>query len=312
MRRHPAGILLALALFVALVFGALNTVVAQQPAPTATALPATPAPTVAPPLPTSAPPTQTATPGVLPTPSATTWELIIELVFGKDRAAILSELWRRYWWLAVLAGVLLLAIPFVWKPVGERWQERIKAWLKSGQDKRQAQDAQRQKQAELAQSTSIYLERLQKDLARTEIIPIPNAYSAIDTRDYVPLQAAQPGAMSGKAIFAALDTDPPPRGLLLVGAAGSGKSHTLRYTALLLAESWPHLPGEIAAKLGLPTGASLLPIYVRLQDLPRCQHELQEQKGRAPSLLETIDRHLYHRRWRVSRRGFRFVAYRRE
>jgi len=49
IRRHPAGILLALALFVALVFGALNRVAAQPPAPTATALPATPTPTAAPP-----------------------------------------------------------------------------------------------------------------------------------------------------------------------------------------------------------------------------------------------------------------------
>jgi hypothetical protein len=40
-------------------FDALNTVVAQQPAPTATALPATPVPTVAPPTPTAAPPAPT-------------------------------------------------------------------------------------------------------------------------------------------------------------------------------------------------------------------------------------------------------------
>ena len=47
-REHPSGIALTLALPVALVFGALNPVAAQQPAPTATALPATPVPTVAP------------------------------------------------------------------------------------------------------------------------------------------------------------------------------------------------------------------------------------------------------------------------
>jgi hypothetical protein len=42
IRRHPSSIALTLALPVALVFGALNPVAAQQPAPTATALPATP------------------------------------------------------------------------------------------------------------------------------------------------------------------------------------------------------------------------------------------------------------------------------
>ena len=318
IKRHSASILLALALPVALVFGALNPVAAQQPAPTAILPPATAAPTAAPPTPTAAPPTPTtappaptsapptviATPGPLPTPTPTTGDLFIELIFGKDRAAILRELWQRLWWLAVLAGVLVVAFPFVWKPAGEWVQEGIKALLKQAQDKQQAQEDKRKRQEELQQSTKVYLDGLRKELELTEVIPIPNAYAAIATRDYVPLQVARPGSTVGEAVFAALGADQSPRGLLLVGAAGSGKSHTLRYTALRLAEAWPRLPGDVAATLGLRTGASLLPVYVRLQDLPRCQQKLREQHEKEPALLQIID---YHLHCRLAREGVSIV-----
>ena len=301
-RRHPSSIALALAPLIALVFGALNPVAAQQPAPTATLSPVTAAPTAASPTPTAAPlaptmapPTVIATPGPLPTPTPTIVDLFIELIFGKDRAAILSELWQRLWWMAVLAGVLVVAIPFVWKPAGEWIQESIKALLKRAQDKQQAREDKRKRQEELQQSTKVYLDGLRKELELTEVIPIPNAYAAIATRDYVPLQVARPGSTVGEAVFAALGADQSPHGLLLVGAAGSGKSHTLRYTALRLAEAWPRLPGDVAATLGLQTGASLLPVYVRLQDLPRCQQKLREQHKKEPALLQTIDYHLHCR-----------------
>lgn len=68
MRGHPARILFACALPVVLLFGALNPVVAQQPAPTSTPPPVTVVPTVVLPTPTAALPTSTA---VLPTPTAT-------------------------------------------------------------------------------------------------------------------------------------------------------------------------------------------------------------------------------------------------
>ncbi|MEJ5343306.1 MAG: hypothetical protein WHS83_00180 [Chloroflexus sp.] len=307
MRGRPAGILVACALPVVLLFGALNTVVAQQPAPTTTPLPVTAVPTVTPPTPTAALPTPTA---VLPTPTAvlstatttpiptqtptpTTGELFIELVVGKDRAAILIELWRRFGWVAVTIGVLLVVIAFIWKPVGEWVQERIKAFLKWLQDWLQVLIGRQKRQEDLKQSTQVYLERLRKELARTEVIPIPNAHATIATHDYVPLDVARPGTTDREAVFVALGAERPPRGLLLVGAAGSGKSHTLRYTALLLAESWPDFPKDATEKLGLRGGSSLLPIYVRLPELLRCQQELRDQKRQASTILEAIDYYTY-------------------
>jgi len=210
IRRHPSSIALTLALPVALVFGALNLVAAQQPAPTATALPATPVPTVAPPTPTVAPPTPTAappaptvapptviaTPGPLPTPTPTIGELFIELIFGKDRAAILSELWQRLWWLAVLAGVLVVAIPFVWKPAGEWIQEGIKARLKRAQGK---------------SGLAVYFDWLQEELKHLPIIPIRSTkrQEQLLLQDvYVPLRVVERVQIEGFRRLIQGDFDP--------------------------------------------------------------------------------------------------------
>jgi hypothetical protein len=203
-----------------------------------------------------APPTVIVTPAPLPTPTPTTGDLFIELIFGKDRATILRELWQRLWWLAVLAGVLVGAFPFVWKPVGEWVQEGIKALLKQAQDKQQAQEDERKRQEELQQSTKVYLDGLRKELELTEVIPIPNAYAASPRATTCRSRSPGQEPRSAKLCLRRWRGSSP-RGLLLVGAAGSGKSHTLRYTALRLAEAWPRLPDDVAATLGLQTGASL-------------------------------------------------------
>ncbi|MCX7790138.1 MAG: NACHT domain-containing protein, partial [Chloroflexaceae bacterium] len=116
------------------------------------------------------------------------------------------------------------------------------------------------------------------------------------TRDYVPLQVrAHPEAVP-EPVFAALAgpiAGQRPAGLLLIGDAGSGKSHTLRYAALLLAQAWPDVAPELQADLGLVSDKPLLPVYVQLQDLPHCRAELcQSEPATEPTLPRLIDRHL--------------------
>lgn len=277
---------------------------AQQPAPTPLATPAPtaalPTPTVAPPTLTAAPVTPTAaptltaapvTPTVAPVMTPTSVPTFWDLVIG-----LLLILWQSWGWPAVaVAGVLMMIIFVLWKPVVERVQDQIKALLKRMQEACEALKNREKKQKELEKFTKVYCERLCRELALTEVIPIPNAHAMTDTRNYAPLRVARPGTTTGEAVFAAFDAKSPPRGLLLVGVAGSGKSHTLRYTAFVLAESWPRLPQRDAEPLGLRADASLLPIYVRLQDLPRCRQKLRERKGGEPTLLEMIDYHVHHR-----------------
>jgi hypothetical protein len=115
IRRHPSSIALTLALPVALVFGALNPVAAQQPAPTATALPATPAPTVAPPTPTAAPPAPTVAPPAptvaLPTPEPTLTvpEAIDRILSGEKPVETLVTLFAQRPPLQI-AGLLVMAL----------------------------------------------------------------------------------------------------------------------------------------------------------------------------------------------------------
>jgi hypothetical protein len=129
-RRHPSSIALALALPVALVFGALNPVAAQQPAPTATALPATPVPTVAPPTPTAAPPAPTAAPpaptAALPTPEPTLTvpEAIDRILSGEKPVETLVTLFAWQPALLVVIMALVVAVSVV-KP----WRERLLRWV---------------------------------------------------------------------------------------------------------------------------------------------------------------------------------------
>lgn len=150
--------------------------------------------------------------------------------------------------------------------------------------------------ADLEQAIPVYLTRLQAELAQTDVVPIANAYAAADTRDYVPLQVDSPPNAAPEPVFAALavpGTSQRPAGLLLIGDAGSGKSHTLRYAALLLAQAWPGIAPELQADLGLVIDKPLLPVYVQLQDLPRCRAELRQAEPTAePTLLQLIDHHL--------------------
>jgi hypothetical protein len=141
-----------------------------------------------------------------------------------------------------------------------------------------------------------YLRRLQHELAQTDVVPIANAYAAADTRAYVPLQVQSLRNAAPAPVFAALAgliATQRPAGLLLIGDAGSGKSHTLRYAALLLAQAWPGIAPELATDLGWPIDRPLLPVYVQLQDLPRCRAELrQAEPTTEPTLLQLIDHHL--------------------
>lgn len=223
MRRHPAGILLALALPVALVFGALNTVVAQQPAPTATALPATPAPTVAPPTPTvvsptpsPAPPTQTATPPLTPTvaptpePTLTVPQAVDRIISGeKPVETFFTLLAQRPPLLIAGLFVLVLLIAGVVAAV-KPWRERVLRWFdrKTGgeridivdevrrEEEKKAVAAQReaqQIQQQAGKARKRYLERLAKDMLRLAKIPaLGREQRELDLEQvYVPLHVVE-------------------------------------------------------------------------------------------------------------------------
>ncbi len=130
-----------------------------------------------------------------------------------------------------------------------------------------------------------YLERLRQELAETEVVPMLNRFDTPSTRDYAPLRAD-----SGEPAFAALNTA---NGLLALGDAGSGKSHTLRYAALTMAQAWPDIAPELRADLGWSADQPRLPVYVQLQDLPRCRAELRQRDPQSePALPALIDHHL--------------------
>ena len=172
-RRHPSSIALALALLIALMFDALNTVVAQQPAPTATALPATPVPTVAPPTPTAAPPAPTVAPPVptvaLPTPEPTLTvpEAIDRILSGEKPVETLVTLFAQRPPLQI-AGLLVMALLVAGVAAAVKpWRERFFRWFdrKTGGQRRdleeEVQREEKKKRLEAERQARQFQEQLQ-------------------------------------------------------------------------------------------------------------------------------------------------------
>lgn len=308
-RQQIGIILLALALLV-VVFGALNPAIAQQPAPTATALPAPPTVTVAPPTQTPAPPTQTATPTLTPTvaptpePTLTVPQALDRIISGEKPVETFFTLFaQRPPWLIASLVVLVLLIAAV-KP----WRERFFRWLdrRTGGQRRDLEyEVQREEekkelvaareatrtQQQAHSAHDVYLSRLERDMLRLAKIPaLGREQRELDLEQvYVPLHVVEREQMESfdtyilgkfgvedgdstredayqavqesRPVFRLLSEPkqlPPPdpemnerrRGrkpaagtetiterLLLVGRAGSGKTTTLHYGALILARA---------------------------------------------------------------------------
>jgi formylglycine-generating enzyme required for sulfatase activity len=338
-RRHPSSIALALSLLIALMFDALNTVVAQQPAPTATALPATPVPTVAPPTPTAAPPAPTVAPPMptvaLPTPEPTLTvpEAIDRILSGEKPVETLVTLLAQRPPLQI-AGLIVMALLIASAVAAVKpWRERFFRWFdrKTGGQRRdleeevqreekkkrlEAERQARQFQEQLQVGITHYLDWLQAEYGFTQPLGIATEQVQLSLESvHVPLRVVERGAIEshrrrmrgeerqgpereltagehrGGYVFELLsepellaarqtrstrgvsgdDESPSPvttTRLLLLGDAGSGKTTTLRYAALRLAEAYRRgdaaLLASDAAGLHLHLRRAPLPIYVRL------------------------------------------------
>lgn len=137
---------------------------AQQPAPTATTLPATPAPTPAPPTATAAPPTPTPalptptptpplTPTVAPTPEPTLTvpQAFDRIISGeKPVETFFTLLAQRPWWLVIgliTLALLIAGVVAIVKP----WRERFLRWVdrKTGGQRRDLEEeVQREREKE--------------------------------------------------------------------------------------------------------------------------------------------------------------------
>jgi formylglycine-generating enzyme required for sulfatase activity len=339
IRRHPSSIALTLALPVALVFGALNPVAAQQPAPTATALPATPTPTVAPPTLTVAPPTPTAAPPVptvaLPTPEPTLTvpEAIDRILSGEKPVETLVTLLAQRPPLQI-AGLIVMALLIAGAVAAVKpWRERALRWFdrKTGGQRRDLEEEvqreeekkrleterrARQFREKLPVGIARYLDWLQAEYGFTQPLGIATEQVQLSLESvHVPLRVVERGAIEShrrrmrgeerqrsereltagehrsRYVFELLsepellaarqtrstrgvsgdDESPSPvttTRLLLLGDAGSGKTTTLRYAALRLAEAYRRgdaaLLASDAAGLHLHLRRAPLPIYVRL------------------------------------------------
>jgi formylglycine-generating enzyme required for sulfatase activity len=333
-REHPSSIALTLALPVALVFGALNPVAAQQPAPTATALPATPVPTVAPPTPTAAPPAPTVAPPVptvaLPTPEPTLTvpEAIDRILSGEKPVETLVTLfaWQPVLLVVIMALVVAVSVVKPWRERLLRRVDRLIGGVRSDvedevqrEEEKKKVEAERrawQRQAALPDDIARYLDWLQAEYGFTQPLGIATEQVQLSLESvHVPLRVVERGAIEshrrrmrgeerqrsereltagehrGGYVFELLsepellaarqtrstrgvsgdDESPSPvttTRLLLLGDAGSGKTTTLRYAALRLAQAYRRgdaaLLASDAAGLHLYLRRAPLPIYVRL------------------------------------------------
>jgi formylglycine-generating enzyme required for sulfatase activity len=337
IRRHPSSIALTLALPVALVFGALNPVAAQQPAPTA----APPAPTAAPPAPTAAPPTPTAAPPTptvaLPTPTVapptpeptlTVPEAIDRILSGEKPVETLVTLfaWQPALLVVIMALVVAVSVVKPWRERLLRRVDRLIGGVRSDvedevqrEEEKKKVEAERrawQRQAALPDDIARYLDWLQAEYGFTQPLGIATEQVQLSLESvHVPLRVVERGAIEshrrrmrgeerqrsereltagehrGGYVFELLsepellaarqtrstrgvsgdDESPSPvttTRLLLLGDAGSGKTTTLRYAALRLAQAYRRgdaaLLASDAAGLHLYLRRAPLPIYVRL------------------------------------------------
>ncbi len=224
-RQQIVILLLALALIVAL-FGALNTVAAQQSAPTATLPPATAAPTVAPPTstaappsPTPAPPTQTATPPLTPTvapapePTLTVPQALDRIISGeKPVETFVTLLAQRpplliagLFALALLTGGTVAAVK-PWRERFFRWLDRriggqrvdLQAEVQRQKQKEEIEDELEAKRLQAALPTGIarYLEWLQAEYGSTQPLGIATEQVQLGLESvHVPLRVVERGAI---------------------------------------------------------------------------------------------------------------------
>ena len=238
------------------------------------------------------PPVPTATVGPTPEPTNTPIELVARFIVGDERGKVLVALWQQIDPRVVVALVLgIIIVAFGAPPIIEYGRKRISLWFERRDQQRLTREREAERRGALPAAISAYLAGLKVALAKTSIVPLAGTPSdARATQAYVPLQVAPVGSTLSEPVLAVLGTQQP---LLLTGEAGSGKSHTLRYVALMLAEAWPNVPAEVATTLGLGQDASRLPIYVRLQALPRCRDALREAHPNAPvTFFQLLDYHL--------------------
>lgn len=221
--RPTASTVLALALLIALWFGALSPATAQQPVSTATLPPATAAPTVAQPTatvvpftPTPAPPVQSATPPLTPTaaptpePTLTVPQALDRIISGEKPVETFFTLFAQRTPL-LIAGlfVLVLFIVIVVAAV-KPWRERFFRWVdrRTGGQRRdlehEVQREEEKKELETAREATrtqeqarsahnVYLSRLERDMLRLAKIPaLGREQRELDLEQvYVPLHVVE-------------------------------------------------------------------------------------------------------------------------
>ncbi len=229
-------------------------------------------------------------------------------------------------WLAVvLIGVVIaLAVIEPWRTRLVHWFDRLIVEHLKNQKRRQQEPAGRER----------YLQRLERDMRRMAKIPalgreqrelnleqiyIPlyvvereqierfqayllgkddsrhEAYKAVNTSRPVFRLLSEPNLLPKTKSEKPADPEQTTTRLLLVGRAGSGKTTTLHYGALVLAQAWRDKQGLhlIRQRLELFTDRCPFPIYARLTELMtyvRNRYQAQDLVGAPASvLLDALD-----------------------